>query len=213
MILDDLKTDLGITGTSSDAYLLKYGINPGVVKATTLSTNVKLTTITLTTGTQSYDLTSSAIASPVVSAAGVQDLMWDVNYPWAYDYKVDFYIQDSTTLYFVDSTIPVGGELKLKYNEFFSNATDSVDTDAPDILHPSIKKWALAEIGLKELSRGAAGESGGSVEEKSEEGMRIKFGAISSNKETLLAMKSDAENEMIDLGANSGFNFFSIQAL
>ena len=213
MILADLKTDLGIGDTSLDDYLLKYMINPAVRKATTLSMNIKLTTVTLVNGTQSYDLTSSAVASPVVSDAGVQELIWDRAYPWPYDYKVDFYIKNKTTLQFVDSSTPISGDLKLKYNEFFSDATSSTETDAPEILHPAIKRWALAEYGLRQLSKGLSGVDGGVVEEKSEEGIRIKYGATSGSKSILESDKRAAEIEMIDLGANAKFDFYSIQVI
>ena len=213
-LLIDLKAELGITGTDSDAYLLKYMLVPAVNQATILSLNLKMTTVSLTAGTQEYDLTSSSIASPVVSAAGIQELIWEDGYDWAYNYKIDFQIKNKTTLYFVDSTVPSTGELEFKYNEWFTDPTDSADGNVPTILKPAVLKWSTAEYGLKQLDKmtGVA-DGSGPVVSKSEESQTVTYGGITPQRRGLMESKREAENEMIDKGANSKFDWFSIQVI
>lgn len=213
MILTDLKTDLSITGTAQDQYLLDYCINPAVARATALSLNIKTTTVTLTSSVASYDLTSALVASPVVASSGVQELFYDPEYPWVYSYKKDFIIYNKTTLRFVSSDIPLSGTMRLKYNEYFSNATNVTETNAPSALHPYIKDWALAEYGLNRLAIGSTGITEGSVEEKQEENLRVKFGSGSSRQDALNALKKSAEKQILELGASAGLNFYGYRVV
>ena len=216
MLLDDFKTSIGVSGTVSDDYYIGYFLKPAIDRAAVLATNIKQTVITLANGTQSYDLTSSSIASPVVGAAGIQELVYDESIYWPYDYKLDFYIDDLTTLYFPDSTMPITGEFTTKYNAFWAKPVGGdtpVETDMYTRLFPAVLKWANSEYMLKQIT---TGDKDGGVESKREENMQVSYGAIGGRNgrgETIVALKNEAEREMSELGANSKFTFYSTSAI
>ena len=207
-LLDDFKTAIGVTGTSNDQYYVTYYLRPAIQKASSFLVNVKETTVTLTPGTQTYDLTSALIASPVVSSAGIYELIYDSNFISYYQYKKDFYIRDRTTLYFVDSDFILSGTYKFKYRAYYTTPTISpyVETDLPDELFPAIVSWSSAKYGIEQLG----GNRTTGVMSKSEGNQSVSFGSIDSQVKALQTRQSMAEQEFMDYGAQSGIGAFSL---
>jgi len=207
-LLADFKTATGESG--GEQYYIDYYIRPALDRATVLATNIKKTVVTLTSGTQSYDLTSS-VADPVVGSSGVQDIIFDGENVTGLVYKRDWYIQGLTTLYFVDSTDTYSGTFTFKYNGFFSKPTTGDDTtDCPAVLQPAVLKYATALYGLDKIG---VGDYNKGVVRKREENLDVDYGDVTGRGEELRNQLELAENLMRQQGAVSALNFASIQVI
>lgn len=205
-LLDDFKTSVGITGaTPTDQYIIDYYLTPAIDKASELSSNIKQTEITLTQGTNSYDLTSSSIANPVVSSAGVQEIIISDYEMLPYDYKRDFYFSTPTTLYFVDAD-EISGKFTLRYNEFYSKPTTApTETNMPSRLFAPVLKWASTYYKLIQLT--SSSEFGG-IKSIRESNLEKDFGSSNDVINGLQLDLAEAEEE-IARGAGGAFNFYS----
>lgn len=210
-LLDDFKTTIGVTGTDNDQYYIDYYLTPAIDRATVLATNIKKTTVQLTQDTQTYDLTDSNIASPVVDAAGVQDLLVDGSYISSLQYKRDFYFPTPTSLFVVDTSISFTGPMTFKYNEFYSKPTTTpTETNAPTVLWPAIIKYAQ---GLYQLDQLTDGSSAAGVERKREENLEVSYGSLDNRRQVIDDSMKLAEQMMIQNGARSRLVFNSIQVI
>jgi len=212
-LLDDFKTATG--ATESDQYLIDYFLKPSIDKASELSSNKYEVTITLTSGTSSYDLTDSSVCSPVVPAAGVQTVIVQESDLQSYILGTDYYVQGLTTLYFPSSDIVPGGSYDLVYNRFYSKpTTDPTETDMPTYLFPSVIRHSRALYRLDQLGAGASASGGvraGAVKLR-EANLEVDYGTNSQSRISLLQGELlDAEKEMLSLGGAS--NFFSIKRI
>jgi len=167
VLLDDFKTATG--ATEADQFIIDYYLQPALIKCAEFSNFKKKTIVTLVSGTQDYDLTSSSIATPVV-ANGVQAVSYDDNFPNELEYKDEWYMKDPTNLFLVDPDTTSSGAFEFNYYSFFSlPVLPSTDTDLPDILKPSVIRYAKAvylEDGQANLASGSgSGNTGGAVTE------------------------------------------------
>lgn len=212
-LLADFKTALGLTGTSNDSFYISYYLTPAIDRAAALATNIKTVTVTLTPGTQTYTLTSSAVASPVVGSAGIQDLVFDGEYSTNLQYKRDYYIKDKTTLYFVNSGDTYSGTFSFKYNGLFTKpvSTETDTTDMPSILNPAVLKYATALYALAQIVK--ASGTGSGVESKSEDGLSVSYGSTTGRKQVYNDEIAEAEDMMRQCGASSSLRFFSSQII
>lgn len=208
-LLADFKTATGESG--NEQYYIDHYIKPALDRCAVLATNIKKTSVTLTSGTQSYTLTSSAVASPVVASAGVQDVVFDGDYVTGLIYKRDWYIQGLTTLYFVNLSDVYSGTFTFKYNGYFSKPTTGYDTtDCPDPLQPAVLKYAIALYGMGKVT---AGDTSKGIEQKREDNLSITFGTLEDRLEVFKAQLELAESMMRNQGAVSALSFASIQVI
>jgi hypothetical protein len=215
-LLGDFKTASG--ATEADAYLVAYYLAPALNRASELTNNRKNTTVTLSAGTQSYDLTSSAIASPVVSY-GLQDL---ADWTAGLIYKTDFYFSDPTTLYFVSNTVQ-SGTMEFDYYSYYkipeNTYTGADETDLPTNLWPAVIKLAkayYAEDGMLSGGGTGSGVNGQSnLVELQEANLRKKFaGAGSQGSNFTSEVISKAEAQIKSMGGwSERNNMYSYQII
>lgn len=208
------------TGTESEQFLIDYYLKPAIDLASKYCINTKQTTVNLQRNVTSYDLTDPNIASPAVNEAGIQDidLEWD-NVEDYFIYKVDYYIEDLTTLKFVSNEIDVVGEWQITYNAFFTKpvlavgATPYVESDLYSRLYPAVVKYAGGLYNLSKLQNTSLDINGdGNIIEKSESDMKIRYSQIDLKSKEIRLQMEEAENEMkIKGGASSKFRFSSVQ--
>lgn len=210
-LIADFKTSIGETGSSNDQFYLDYYIKEAIHRATVLSTNTKHTTITLTSGVQTYDLTSSLITSPVVSVAGIQDIVIDDAFVSSLAYKVDFYLSDVTTLYIPKLTDAFTGTIAFNYNEYWTIPTTApVETNLPTKLWGAVMKYSEALYWLAQIRKGSTSSG---IEKKREENLEVSYGSIDSRQKALMDSIKQAEQMMISAGASSRLFFNSIQVI
>ena len=211
-LLSDFKTEIGETTNDNNQYYIDNFFRPALDKLSQLSANIKKTKVTLTNGTQSYDLTTS-VADPVVGDAGIYEIVFDGEFHFPYNYKREVVLSDPTTLYFVDSDTPITGDLSIKYKSYYSTPTWSdptyTETDAPARKLVYVKQWAVAHY-YQSLT--ARSNSSGAVEEKKEDNLMIRYGNLEERMNGIMAEKRAAEEGMRD-GGLGDFDFYSIQMI
>lgn len=204
-LLSDFKTMSG--ATEGDQFIIDYYLAPAINRASSLSNNKKRVEITLTSGTNSYNLTSSAVASPVVSSAGIQELSFDDAWNCGYRYKDEFYLSNPTTLYFVDAS-NISGTIAFNYYAYYTIPTlTPTETDAPTKLFPAIIKLAKAYYMLDGITSNAGSGTGGEmVTSYREENLSKNYASGDSVniREGLQMTIKEAENEIKKM---SGFAY------
>jgi hypothetical protein len=207
-LLADFRTISGIASTVTDQFIIDYYLRPAIDRASEICLNYKLTEITLTNGTQSYNLTTS-VANPVVSASGIESVVIDGDVYTYLQYGRDFIIQGLTTLYIVDSTKVFGGTMQLKYNAYYTKPTTApTETDLPTNLWPAVIQYANAVFQLQNLTN--ASEANGGIERKKEDNLETTYGTIDARKTILEGVKKDAENSMQRINGKPRFDFIQV---
>lgn len=208
-LLSDFKTLIGVTGTGSDQFFVDYYINPALERAAVLATNYKETTVTLTAGTQDYDLTSSSIASPVVGSGGVQGIHFGGQL-LPYEYMDEFYFPTPTTMYFVEGDRVRTGPFTFRYNAYYTKPTVTpsyIETDAPTNLFPALLKYSQALYRFAELTGGPTG----GVERVREDNLERSYGSIETQKALIVDSMKVAEQMMMQFNGKNIFK--SIQVI
>lgn len=207
-LLADFKTTIGVSGSTNDQYYIDYYLRPAIDKASALSKNYKITTVTLSSGVLTYDMTDSSIASPVVADSGIQDLVIDGDYVSTLRYGTDYYIKDLTNLYIMDTQRTNVGSITFKYNAYYSKPTVTpTETDAPSTLFPAIIKYAEALYRLSQLRD----KTTGGISSKSEDGLSVSYGSITEQELMINKSIEEAEDEMRFNGGISKSMFYSVQ--
>lgn len=200
-LLDDFKIKTG--STKADTYLAEYYITPAIDIASTYCFNPNESTISLTDNVQEYDLTDASIASPVITN-GIVELIFDDEFTTAYDYKVDFFIVDKTTLRFISPDIVSTNDFRIRYNEFYSEAT------LPSQIKPAVLRLASSMYSRDLVIDNAEGNT---YESKSEYNLSVSNGSIDNRLTGLNNAGMQAIQEIKAFGALQKSSYFSFQVI
>jgi hypothetical protein len=210
-LLSDFKNIIGITGTSQDQFLIDYYLSPTIELVSKYSTNYKIITVKQQSGVQEYDLTDSAICTPVVSSGGVESVVHDGSIFYNLQYNKDYVIENNV-LKIVDPLNTYNIDTRYKINEAYTDPSIDIgppvvytETNMPTKFFNAVVRYAKGIYNLSEI------ENGNSIDRKREDNLDVSYSGASNRITAIEKSMKEARQEIIRL---TGKNLFdSIQVI